>query len=189
MPDDQTVTKRDFETLLDWLDRDRESAGQKYERIRQRLIKIFAGRGCHEAERLADETIDRVAMRASMIAPTYEGEPAHYFYGVAQKMHFEWLRAQRRAQKAGTETARVTLDQEKGNDEGLVCLRTCLNKLPPADRRLLLIYYKGEKKARIERRQRLADELAIRPNALHMRIKRLKSKLAKCVAVCMAGQK
>ena len=39
------LTQELFDTLLDWLDPDRERAGQKYETIRLKLIKIFTSRG------------------------------------------------------------------------------------------------------------------------------------------------
>ncbi len=35
----------DFDKLLAWLHDDREQAGQKYEEIRESLIKIFSWRG------------------------------------------------------------------------------------------------------------------------------------------------
>ena len=54
------LTQEDFDRLLRWLDANLEAAGKEYEAIRQRLIKIFARRGCSEAEDLADETINRV---------------------------------------------------------------------------------------------------------------------------------
>lgn len=88
---ENTITQESFDTLLGWLDHNREIAGQKYEKIRQRLIRIFAGRGCFEAEELADETINRVTLKLPQFVETYIGEPALYFYGVADKIHHEWL--------------------------------------------------------------------------------------------------
>ena len=190
MPNDQTVNEHNFQTLLNWLDTDRDSAGLKYERIRSSLIKIFAGRGCHEAEFLADETIDRVARKAPSIAPTYQGEPAHYFYGVAQNMHHEWLRSQSRAQKAELdEAALAAVNVEPATDENEYrCLNKCLGSLPSENRVLILNYYQGEKRARIERRQGLADTLGISPGALHIRISRLRGKLHKCVRKCVQSR-
>jgi hypothetical protein len=46
------LSQEAFDALLDWLDPDREQAGIKYEQIRLRLIKIFTGRGCSDAEDL-----------------------------------------------------------------------------------------------------------------------------------------
>jgi len=81
--------------MLDWLDTDRERAGSKYEAIRLRLIKIFTCRGCQAAEELADETINRVIARIVEIANGYQGDPALYFYGVAQKVFLEDARKSR----------------------------------------------------------------------------------------------
>lgn len=76
------INPEEFEKLLLWLDRDRESAGRAYEQIRLRLIKIFYARKCSVAEELADETIDRVAKKAASLLESYKGEPALYFYAV-----------------------------------------------------------------------------------------------------------
>jgi len=43
--------------LLGWLSTNEASAAEKYEKIRARLIRLFVGRGCYEAEMLADQTI------------------------------------------------------------------------------------------------------------------------------------
>src|SRR5256885_10310944 len=92
MKKEWVLTRESFEALLAWLDADPEAAARKYEQIRTRLIKIFVCRGCSEPEDLADETIDRVARRVPDIEPTFTGEPARYFYGVANKIHLEYLR-------------------------------------------------------------------------------------------------
>ena len=55
------LSQKAFDDLLDWLASNREQAGHKYEAIRRRLITIFTGRGCCDAEDLADETMNRVA--------------------------------------------------------------------------------------------------------------------------------
>src|SRR5215217_6613207 len=79
------LTQELFDTLLGWLDPDRERAGHRYETIRLRLIKIFTSRGCPEAEELADETINRVASKLSEIINKWDGgDPARYFFKVAQ---------------------------------------------------------------------------------------------------------
>src|SRR5215510_991230 len=80
------------EAFDDWLDSDREQAGIKYEDIRRRLIKIFTGRACVEAEDLADETINRVSSRLSVIKEEFKGDRARYFFGVANKVYMEYMR-------------------------------------------------------------------------------------------------
>jgi len=85
------LTQEDFDRLLHWLDANLEAAGREYETIRERLIKIFARRGCAAAEDLADETINRVTAKLETIIDDYEGSPRFYFYRVAQLVHMEYL--------------------------------------------------------------------------------------------------
>ncbi|HKP37054.1 MAG TPA: hypothetical protein VJT71_09355, partial [Pyrinomonadaceae bacterium] len=59
------LAQEDFDRLLAWLDADRERAGVIYEKIRWRLITIFAARNCVTPEDLADETLDRVARKVA----------------------------------------------------------------------------------------------------------------------------
>ena len=70
------LTQAAFDSLLEWLDPDRARSGEKYEKIRLRLIKIFACRGCSIPEELADRTIDRVARKVGEVSHDYEGDPA-----------------------------------------------------------------------------------------------------------------
>jgi hypothetical protein len=81
-----TLTKESFDSLLAWLDPDREQSARKYESIRRTLIKIFTWRNVSDAEDLADETINRVAQRVNEVKPYYSGDPALYFYGVAKNL-------------------------------------------------------------------------------------------------------
>src|ERR1044071_2085308 len=92
MNKDWALSREAFNSLLDWLDPDREQAGIKYEDIRRRLIKIFTGRGCAEAEDLADETINRVTSKLNEIEKDFTGDRTRYFFGVANKVHMEYLR-------------------------------------------------------------------------------------------------
>jgi hypothetical protein len=62
---DWVVTQSAFDRMLAELDPDRERAGEKYEQIRQKLMKFFQWRGCSSsaAEEHTDRTIDRVARK------------------------------------------------------------------------------------------------------------------------------
>src|SRR5688572_1456185 len=81
-----------WDRLLKWLDADTNRAGEKYEWIRTRLIKIFVSRGSSTSDELADVTIDRVATRLVEIQDGYVGERLSYFYGVAKNVYRESLR-------------------------------------------------------------------------------------------------
>src|SRR5437868_4888021 len=95
MPRQRIITQEKFDELLAWLHSEREQAGIKYEEIRRSLIKILAWRGCHDAEGLADETINRVADKVHELKASYQGDPAIYFYGVANRLSKECHREER----------------------------------------------------------------------------------------------
>lgn len=181
MKKDWRLTEEDFNGLLDWLDPNREEAGKKYEEIRRKLIKIFTCRGCSEPEALADETIDRVAKKVAEIAETYVGEPVRYFCGVAHNVHLEYLR-----KKALLPLP--TLSNAEENDElehELSCLERCMQKLTPDNRDLVLKYYQEEKRAKIDCRRQLAEQLGIALNALRIRAFRIRAALQECVQDCL----
>lgn len=184
MGKDWTITKESFDALLAWLDQDREKAGQKYETIRTRLIKIFTCRGCNNAEDLADETINRVAAKAQEMMDNYVGEPALFFYGVAQKICLESLRTKETS--AENLNSQIVPDflNEDVNPE-YECLEKCLQRLRPEQRNLVLAYYKDEKKAKIDHRKQLAEKLNIAVNALRIRAFRIRTILEQCVRKCM----
>ena len=168
-----------FDALLDWLDSDREQAGIKYEEIRRRLIKIFTGRGCAEAEDLADETINRVANKLVEIKKDFKGDRARYFYGVANKVHLEYLR-----RKLPHPPPMPPYDSNL-IEQSYSCLEKCINRLTPENRELLLQYYRAQGREKIEQRKLLADRLGIAPNALRIRAFRIRAELQQCVEDCI----
>lgn len=184
MAKENVVTKENFDVLLEWLDRNRESAAQKYEKIRQRLIRIFNGRGCFEAEELVDETFNRVTQKIPQLADKYVGEPAYYFYGVADKVHLEWLRRQKKIQQL-----RLPETDEKNKAQIEIeyeCLESCLAKLPADQHELIVEYYKEEKSAKIKNRQELAKKHGISANALQVKASRIRHQLKNCARGCVA---
>lgn len=173
------ITQEAFDGLLAWLDADRDRAAQKYETVRTRLIKIFSCRGCGEADDLADETINRVTAKLSEIVDTYVGDPALYFYGVANKVFLEYLRRRPMLESPPLREASDEIEAE------YACLERCMDQLPPESRRLVLEYYQEEKRAKINRRRKLAEELGIAVNALRIRAHRIRQQLQQCVQVCL----
>jgi RNA polymerase sigma factor (sigma-70 family) len=184
MVKENIITKENFDVLLSWLDHNRETAAQKYEKIRQRLIRIFWGRGCYEAEALADETFDRVTRKLPELADSYTGEPSLYFYGVADNIHLEWLRQQKKIKH-------LNLPQSDDRDKTALeieyeCLENCLEKLPTDHRRLIVEYYKEDKSAKIENRRKLVKLLGMKANALQVKTSRIRAQLRKCLRSCIA---
>jgi len=169
----------DFDSLLAWLAADREEAGKKYENIRLRLIKIFNCRGRHDAEELADETIRRVTLKAPALAKEYVGDPALYFYGVAQKVFLESVRKPR---AVAPPPPPPNPDEE---EDEYRCLEGCMARLSQANRELVLEYYRHEKREKIEHRRKLAERLGIGQNALRIRAHRIRVTLQRCVSACL----
>ena len=176
-----------FEKMLDWLDKDREVAGQKYEAIRLRLIKVLKYRGCCEAEEIADEVFDRVARKADSIAENYQGDPARYFLNVANKIYLEYRR------KPVSVELPANFAEQSGNSATeedfqpqYECLKKCLANLPATKREFIVGYYKGDKKAKLINRKRLAEIAGVEFSNLHTRAFRLRAALQKCVLDCLA---
>ena len=191
MKKEWVVTQQEFDRLLDWLDADRDSAGSKYERIRVRLIKIFTCRGCFDADDLADETINRVTAKLGEIAENYSGDPALYFYGVAQKVHLEYLRKKPPVQESSmvgrelTSQTRLASEPAENIEDDYACLERCMEQLSQENRRLVLEYYQNEKRAKIDHRKRLAEGLGIAVNALRIRAHRIRFQLQQCMESCL----
>jgi RNA polymerase sigma factor (sigma-70 family) len=184
------LTKEEFAALLSWLGSNPESAGKKYEVIRQSLIKIFTWRGFNEPEDLADETINRVTKRLRDILASYKGDPALYFYGVAKNIIREQRRrASREAQVTESSTPAATPIQwpdETADDPELPykCMNDCIERLKPKYRELFLRYYSGEPHPKTYRKE-LTRQMGMTPNALRVRIKRIRTWLQKCIKACM----
>lgn len=169
-----------FNYLLAWLHPDREQAGRRYEEIRRRLIKVFAGRECWEPEDLADETMRRVESNVQHVAPDWVNDPALYFYAVARNIRREYVR-----RKPVPEPPPIPdTDEAERND---ICLESCMQQLLAADERTLVLkYYQGQGGTKIKNRQELCQEYGLGLNALRIRIHRHLKKLRPCVLDCVA---
>ncbi len=184
MAEENLINPETFDLLLSWLDRNREAAAEKYETIRRRLIRVFAGRGCFEAEELADATFDRVTQKLPHITETYVGDPALYFYGVADKIHLEWLRRQK--QKSRFDAAEIVESDKSALEIEYECLEKCLKKLPEDQHYLIVEYYREEKRAKIENRRKLAENLGINSGAMQIKASRIRTHLKECLRGCIA---
>jgi DNA-directed RNA polymerase specialized sigma24 family protein len=173
------LTQELFEDLLGWLDPNREAAGEKYEDIRRGLIKIFTNNGRHYVEDLADETINRVSSKLDQIKAEYHGDPARYFYGVAKNIVHE-----DRRRPLPPPLPMPAWDSDDVDPE-FECLERCLQQLTVEHRELVIEYYQDEKKAKIDRRRKLAKRLGIALNALRIRAYRIRSSLESCVRTCV----
>lgn len=178
----EPINSESFEALLGWLDHCRDVAGQKYELIRRGLIKIFIARGCHDAEDLADVTINRVVRKLPEIRGGYVGDPAVYFYGVARNVLHE---SRRRKEVAVGVVHAVAVSEEAASSAEAECLSKCVAQLPEEQRELMLDYYLNTKRLKIEHRSRMAEELGLSAGALRVRAHRIRGRLEECVRRCV----
>jgi DNA-directed RNA polymerase specialized sigma24 family protein len=175
------LTPEQLEALLRSLDPDRETAGERYEEIRRRLIRFFEWRGCECPEELADETINRVARQLAG-ALTLHSDPYAYFCGVARLLTLEEVRQDARKRKALEAQSRPSSEPFAPDDEPdprLDHLRHCLQQLSAAHQDLVLRYHQGEQ--RIQDRKTICKDLGIEMNALRIRVHRLRRRIETCI--------
>jgi hypothetical protein len=173
------LTKEGFDKLLLWLDPDRNKAGEKYEKTRLRLIRIFACRSCCDPEDLADQCINVIVAKIDWLIENYRGDPALYFYGVAKKIYRETLKP-----KSLPEPPPPPDNTEI--EQKCSCLAECLKQeLTSAECDLVLKYHEKNKQEKIRLRKQLAQELGISINALRIRIWHMHARLRPCVERCM----
>ncbi|MEP6945977.1 MAG: hypothetical protein ABJA02_08680 [Acidobacteriota bacterium] len=189
MADDLSITEDRLTTLLNWLDPEPERAGEKYEIVRSRLIRMFANRGCHEPELLTDMTIDRVTTKVAHLTASVDGNHINYFYRVAQFIHKEWLRGQRIKGREVpiTDLTVDTIGSSRHDDDSdlqFACLETCLAKLLPDDRFMIVEYYRMQGAAKADNRRSIAEKLNISVGTLHTRANRIRERLGACVLDC-----
>ena len=175
-------TQEGLDLLLRWLDPDRERAGERYEKIRRRLIGIFSSRGCYDADDLADRSINVVLSKIEWLLTNYVGDPAVYFYGVAKKIYLEDLKKKPPPNVPPQDTTPPEVDQLSDT------LDECLEELLPAERDLILRYHQFEKQEKIQNRKKLADELQLSRNALRIKVCHLHSRLKECIELRLRDQ-
>jgi DNA-directed RNA polymerase specialized sigma24 family protein len=173
-----TLQRESFELLLRALGSDRDSAGEAYERLRKRLVKFFSWERCPEPESCADETLNRIA-RALERGEVIQ-RMDHYALGVARLVLLE---AKAQARKIAVISPELhsapAIDEEAAR--AMACLEQCIEALDSDQRTLILEYYRGAGKSRIDHRRHLADELGIELNALRNRAMRLRERMEACV--------
>jgi DNA-directed RNA polymerase specialized sigma24 family protein len=207
---DRGITKEAFDRLLAELHPDSETAGEQYEKIRRKLVKMFRWRGCVLAEECADETFNRVAQKISEGTTLWVDEPYSYFHGVALNVLREYWRspeqmgegldavAPSRVSAANPEELMLREMGYKEKERLLECLHQCLQKLPPESFDLITRYHFGEEardkpdsvdsveKMNKERRKELARALGIALNALRIRAYRIRVEIEGCVEDCLS---
>ena len=188
---DWPTTPSAFQRLLNWLDGATNSEGQKYLEMRRRLVAYFDRKNCATPDDLADETLDRVARRLEEENISTAEAPAKYCYIMARFVFMEHLRLSRQEGNLASDLERNSTEAmsdfsqapDEKNDR-LSCMEECINQLQPADREIILGYYVGKGREKIESRRSLAQRLSITSNALSIRACRIRDRLENCVRDC-----
>lgn len=174
-------TQEAFRRFLDWLDEGVDSGGRKYLEMRRRLSGFFDRRECPAPDDLADETLNRVARRLEETG-TIPETPARYCYIVARFVFLEALRRTKDDRRSWSRRpGEGTPEDDALRRRLLEGLEDCLEQLALSERELILEYYHGEQRARIDRRRDLASRLKLSANAVSIRACRIREKLEACV--------
>jgi RNA polymerase sigma factor (sigma-70 family) len=191
------ITREAFDRLLAELHPDSERAGEQYEKIRQKLIKMFQWRGCALAEECADETFNRVAQKICEGTRLWTDDPYSYFHGVALNVLREyWRSPEQKANPlaemmpsqilpADPQELMLREIEHLEKERLLECLNRCLQKLSPESIHLITNYHQGEDAPNKIHRKKLAQMLGVSLNALRIRAYRIRVELEQCVELCL----
>src|SRR5262245_10882397 len=150
------ISREAFDRMLAELHPDSERAGEQYEKIRQKLVKLFEWRGCAHAEECADETFNRVAQKICEGTSIWTDEPYSYFHGVALNVLREYWRNVELSAKTIEEAAQIqdsSVDPEdlllreteqREKERLFECLNRCMQKLLSESIDLIIRYHQGE---------------------------------------------
>lgn len=182
MKRERDPTPEEFRKLLAWFDPEPDEAGRKLNFTHTRLIKLFATRGCVDPETLADEVVNRVAVRIDTVIVNYP-DPLRCCLGFVDNVYREYLRDRQKEQNAIPPPSPRPQEILEIEDR---CLEQCLESLMRPRRDLFERYFNGEKRARINARKKLADALQVTANALRIRAHHVRKELHLCIEECTA---
>jgi len=176
------LTEGAFAKLLSGLDSDPEHAGEKYEALRESLVKFLDWRGSLIPEELVDQAFNRVARKLD------EGETIHdlpaFCHGVARLVFLQSLAHPGNNQVQLDNLPPMAAPGPVVSDVRRECFILCLQELSAESRQLITDYYQHEKRQKINHRLSLAESLGIAPNALRCRAQRVRDKLEQCIMRC-----
>jgi DNA-directed RNA polymerase specialized sigma24 family protein len=189
---DWVLTSDAFAQLLQWLDQGVSSSGQSYLDMRRRLVAYFGRKHCPAPDELADETLNRVARRLREEGTIITDAPAHYCYIVARFVLLEFVRKDQpdvtlneKMMFRQTAEIRDMSEAQEEKERRWDCLERCMASMDAITRDLIVGYYRGDQRAKIENRRAMAIKLGITVNALSIRACRIREKLEDCIYKCL----
>ncbi|HYL98146.1 MAG TPA: hypothetical protein VEZ90_04270 [Blastocatellia bacterium] len=182
------LSPEQFQHLLESLARGGLEAAEAYVSIHKKLVLYFETQGCASPPDQADKTIDIVARR--LAEGSLMENTIGFFWGVARKVRLEDRRTANRTVPI-PEGFHPTAPDRSIDDTLTVtqiCLDRCLNLLPKPDRDLIMEYYEGDKRTKINARRTLAERLEVSPENLRKKASRIRTLLKKCVVDCLKDE-
>ncbi len=176
------LDKESFEKFLSWLSLDREEAGVKYLELRKKLIRFFSWGGCHEPDELFDDTVNRASNKIASGAVERSVSPIAFCDGVARNVLREYRR--RRKLDSLPEDPPASPTVPNWDEKTMACMDECLDRLSEHDRDLVRRYVQDERSEKIKAHKQMAAEEG-GPNALRIKIFRIKNVLRDCVSECV----
>jgi RNA polymerase sigma factor (sigma-70 family) len=167
---------------------DPQSAGERFEVLRRKLVFYFESRRCDDPEELAHETLERLLQKHGERVEVMD--LMRYSYGVARNVLLEHLRRKKAEKKYISEQeycSHAVADEEEAvsKERRLECLEECAARLSVQESALLTDYFSGKGRSRQERRRLMAEQLNISRNTLTLRVFSLKHRLRKCIEKCL----
>jgi DNA-directed RNA polymerase specialized sigma24 family protein len=176
---DWKLTEEAFGKFLACLDPDPARAGEKYESLREALVKFLDWRGAIFPEELVDEIFNRVARKLE------EGETIRdvptYCHGVARLVFLQSLERPGNKRVELEEVSMIAMPEPDVADVRREYLNHCLRQLTAENRELIIKYYRKEGRQKIDYRLVMAERLGIPLNALRSRAQRIRDKLERCI--------
>jgi DNA-directed RNA polymerase specialized sigma24 family protein len=184
------LTESAFERLVTWLDENSEPKGERYVVIRRRLAQYFDRKNCSSPFELADETLNRVARRLEQEGEITGSTPSQFCFNTARYIVLESRRRPGHEQLNEDLASSPQFSKEgEWEQQRSDCLEKCLQTLEAEDRIIILGYYQGERRARIDNRKLIAAKLGVSMNALTIRACRIRIKLESCIKKCLNNDK
>lgn len=168
---------------------DGQSAGERFESLRRKLVFYFESRRCDDPEDLAHETLERLMRRHGEHVEVKD--LMRYSYGVARNVLYEHLRkkkAEKRyinEQEYRSHADEADVEAATAKERRLKCLEECAARLNAQESALLTDYFSGRGRNRQEHRRRMAEQLNIPRDTLTLRVFNLKRRLRKCIEKCL----
>jgi DNA-directed RNA polymerase specialized sigma24 family protein len=191
---DWEPNEKSFQAFLNWLNGGANSDGQRYLELRQRLELYFDRKNCVAPSQLADETLNRVIRKLEENGDINGLAPLQYCYSVAKGVFLEALRADNRSPFYPPVTATnpsnlagrsVTLPESGAATEQKEKVAACVETLSSADRELIVEYYRGRQRSKMEHRAALAARLGLTASALSSRALSVRQRLEVCIQACL----